>query len=251
MSRSEIPSADELYEQATSLSSLHQDEHDTSQSWGWEKSYQEPLSSFFIWDLEPNRFYADDNIPDEIVVMPNVYGSLVNGTGFSVMSPLEDEEDRENVEQVLGSEMITEFDDEVPKVEEVETPRDIIDMHYVADEADIDIFSLSNTHSQLDRWVDLDKEGPYGEWTDTALLSINSFIDEYTDTIQEDSFSDAASRFSDNGKRTAFIFYATNTPEDRFPEEWIDDINLEYNQGGMAYHTPLTLNWVLEQEDKN
>jgi hypothetical protein len=243
MNSGEIPSTAELYEQASRVSDRLEQEQESGE-WGSEPNH-DTLSNFFVWDLQPDRFYGKDNIPDEIVVLPNVYGAFANGLGFSLETPLREDEDLDAAEEVLGSGAVENIYGEVEGVSEVDTPQDVMDMHNIASSLGIDIYSFQGVQDRLDDWVKQPQEEIYTEWQETAELSVESYLDRFTGPSVGDSFHEVGEEFSGNGNRTAFVMYADRESE-RFPEEPIDQINHNYNQGGMAYHTPKTMNLLLK-----
>lgn len=238
-----VPTTEELYEEASRVSDEQFEMHENSDGWGG-KPHQESLSNFFVWDLQPDRFYHDDNVPEEIVVLPNVYGGFVDGTGFSLMTPLSNRQDREDAEEVLGEDMVDEFDDGVPAVIDVDTPRDVMEMHYLADRTGIDIYRLSAFDEFLDSWTE--DEPVYEDWAQTADRGLENFVNEYTRPSGSRFVSEAVDEFAGNGSRTAFVFYASDSSE-AYPEDTIDQIN-EANEGGLAYHTPTTVNQVVKND---
>ncbi|MFB6241196.1 MAG: hypothetical protein ABEJ36_00135 [Candidatus Nanosalina sp.] len=237
-----IPSTKELYKEATRVSDQLEEQH-SSGEWGSQPNH-ESLSNFFVWDVQPDRFFHEDNVPDEIVVLPNVYGAFLNGTGFNLETPLSDEGDREDVEAVLGEDIVENFYDDLEGVREVDTPRDVMDMHYLADSLDIDVYRLPGSEEYLGSWVQDSGDEVLEDWRETADIGFDSFLTEYTRPAQGRFFPEAGKEFSGNEEKTAFVMYA-NRDSDRFSEQPIDDINKEYNRGGMAYHTPKTMNMLL------
>lgn len=238
-----MPTTEELYEEATRVSDDQIEKHEASDGWGGGR-HQETLSNFFVWDLEPDRFYNDDNVPEEIVVLPNVYGGFVDGTGFSLVTPLNDSQDKRDAEQVLGEENLEEFDDGVPCVVDVDTPQDVMEMHYLANNMDIDVYRLSAFDDFLGDWTEDDPK--YQEWAELADRGLENFVKEYTEPVQERFVPEAIEKFADNGNRTAFVMYADNCNE-TYPEETIYKIN-DAAQGDLAYHTPTTVNHVLKND---
>lgn len=219
----EMPSKSELYEQARQIDNEIIENEET-----------ESVSNFFAWDLEPNRFYGSGNIPDEIVVLPNVYTAFIDGKGFRVDTPLHDNQDRDDAEQILGDEWI---DYSGPKVDAYDTPSEIMKMHYLADNLGVDSFRLS-----------ADTPIPANVSTDELLdpeyeRAFDRFVSEYTRPANARFVPEAIEEFKGNGKRTAFVTYASRD-DDFYTEDPIDAIN-DANEGGMAYHTPFTLNRVL------
>jgi hypothetical protein len=243
MDESKIPSTAELYDEASKVSDRLEQEHDSGE-WGLKPNH-ESLSNFFVWDLQPDRFYGEDNIPDEIVVLPNAYGAFVNGTGFSLETPLNSESDLSDAKEVLGPEVIENLYRDVDGVSEVDTPRDVMNMHNLARSLGIDIYRFQGVQDRVDNWVQEPVEEVYGDWQEAADLSLGSYLDSMTSPSEGESFQEVADEFSGNGNRTAFVMYADRGNE-RFPEEPIDQINHNYNQGGMAYHTPKTMNLLLK-----
>lgn len=243
MSTRGIPTTEELYEEASRISSEHVERHESSDFWGG-RPHEESLSNVFVWDLQPDRFYHDDNVPDEIVVLPNVYGGFVDGKGFSLMTPLSNYQDRSDAEEVLGDEMIDEFEDGVPAVIDVDTPEDVMEMHYMADRMDVDVYRLPGFDEFLGSWMEDDPE--HEEWSRLADRGLESFVRDYTRPSQGRYASEAIDEFAGNGNRTAFVLYAEQDSES-FPEDTLYEIN-EKNEGGLAYHTPKTMTQVLKND---
>lgn len=243
MNTGEIPSTAELYEEASRVSDRLEDEHESGE-WG-SKPNHESLSNFFVWDLQPDRFYHDDNVPDEIVVLPNVYGAFLNGTGFSMETPLKEEDDLSDAEDVLGPDAVENLYGDVDGISAVDTPQDVMDMHQLADSLGIDIYRFPGSEQYMDTWIEEPEDEVYRNWQELAEISFDRFLNEYTRPSQGRFFPEAGKEFSGNGNRTAFVMYA-NRESDRFSEEPIDEINHNYNRGGMAYHTPKTMNLLLK-----
>lgn len=243
LEKSGVPNTEELYREASRVSDDQFDDHKKSDEWGG-KPHQETLSNFFVWDLQPDRFYHDDNVPEEVVVLPNVYGGFVDGTGFSLMTPLSNDQDKKDAEEVLGEEMVSQFDDGVPCVEDVDTPQDVMEMHYLADRTGIDVYRLSAFDEFLGNWTE--DEPVYEDWAELADRGLENFVDEYTRPSNSRFVSEAVDEFAGNGNRTAFVFYANDSSE-AYPEDHIHEIN-EANEGGLAYHTPTTVNQIIKND---
>lgn len=242
MTVGDLPTLDEIYAEASRITDDLERRHEEGENWG-DSPDQEGLSNYFVWDLEENRFYGEGNEPDELVVLPNVYGGFANGTGFSLMTPLSDKEDEYDAREVLGEDMVKEFEDGVPGVEEVDGPRDVMETHYLADSLGIDVYRLASFDEFLDTWIE-DGETEE-EWPFMASRGVENLVGEYTRPAISNFVPEAIEEFSGNGKRTAFILYA-NRSNESYPEEPLEMIN-EANQGGLAYHTPKTINQVMKR----
>jgi hypothetical protein len=120
-----------------------------------------------------------------------------------------------------------------------------MEMHQLADSLDIDVYSMPGSEEYLGAWIDEPADKSQEEWQEAAEVAFDRFLEEYTRPSQGRFFPEAAQEFSGNGNATAFVMYANRGGED-FSEEPLNEINNRYNQGGMAYHTPTTMNMLLK-----
>ncbi|MFQ3308001.1 MAG: hypothetical protein ACI977_000216 [Candidatus Nanohaloarchaea archaeon] len=240
--RERSPDVEELYSEARKTDRLHVDNwRDDELEWS-ENSEAYEASNFFVWDVEPGRFNHSTEVPEEIVVLPDTYEGFVEGAGFLVRTPLYDDQDLEDAKEVLGEENIVgKGGGGFRGVEDLDTPKDVMQLHQLADRLGIDVY----TPSEWDYGLPHPEESGnqvIDDWRQTAFQGVENFVDNYTTDATGRWSREVIDEFTDNGKRTAFITYASR--DGNYTEEDMEYIN-ETNEGGLSYHTPFTMNQIL------
>jgi len=237
-----VSDIEELYSKAREVNDVHFDNwKDERMQWG-ENPGQFDASNFFIWDVSPSRFNHATEVPEEIVVLPDVYEGFMEGAGFLLRTPLYDDQDFEEAREVLGEEnLVGNGGGGFRGVEELDTPKDVMQMHQLADRLDIDIY----TPSEWDYGLPQPERTGYealDEWREAVYGGIGNFVDDYTTNATGRWAKEVIDEFAENGNRTTFITYASRNGG--YTEDDIEYIN-QANQGGLSYHTPFTVNQVL------
>lgn len=240
--RRDVPGVDELYSEALDLDGFHVEKWRADDvEWG-EGTGEYEASNFFVWDVEPGRFNGSTEIPDEIVVLPDTYEAFVEGAGFLIRTPLYDEKDLEDARKVLGEEnLVGNGGGGFRGVEELDTARDVMQLHQLGERLDIDVY----TPSEWDYGFTAPAESGnkvLDKWRDVAFRGLDNFVDTYTSEATGRWSSEVIQEFAGNGNKTAFITYATRDGE--YSEDILEEVN-EANRGGLSYHTPFTMNQIL------
>ncbi|MFB6116351.1 MAG: hypothetical protein ABEK10_02455 [Candidatus Nanosalina sp.] len=238
----DVVGVDDLYSEALSVDDFHVDKWRADDvDWG-EGTGEYEASNFFVWDVEPGRFNGSTEIPDEVVVLPDTYRAFLKGDGFLIRTPLYDEEDLEDARAVLGQENIVgNGGGGFRGVEELDTPRDVMQLHQLGERLGIDFYTPSEWDYGLS---DPDESGNMvlDGWRESAFRGLESFVETYTSDATGRWTSEVVEEFSGNGNLTAFVTYASRDGE--YSEESLERIN-EANTGDLSYHTPFTMNHVL------
>lgn len=235
----DVPDMEELYRMASSVDGFHRENLSKGGRWGDQPSEYE-ASNFFVWDLGPKRFNHNTEVPDEIVVLSDTYRGFLEGAGFLVKTPLYEDEDFEDAVDVLGTKNVVR-DDSFRGVEELDTPKDVMQLHQLTDRLDIDLYTPSEWNYGLTRSEGTDIEA-IDNWSEKASSGLDNFVQQYTSNATGRWASEVIDEFSENGKNTAFVTYASRDGE--YSEDNLELINAK-NQGGLSYHTPFTMNQIL------
>jgi hypothetical protein len=238
----DVPDVDELYSQAAEVDNFHRDNwRNEDLEWG-ENPGEYEASNFFVWDVQPNRFNGSTEVPNEIVVLPEVYEAFAEGDAFLVSTPLYDEEDFDDAKKVLGDQNIVGNENGGFRgVEELDTPKDIMQMHQLGERLGKDVYTPSEWDYMLSA---PDESGPeiLDEWRQTAYNGLDNFVNTYTSKATGRWAEEVIGEFAENGNNTAIVTYATRN--DGYSEDVLEVIN-QQNDGGLSYHTPFTLNQIL------
>lgn len=233
---------DELYSEALSVDDFHVENWRSEDvEWGQGQSEYE-ASNFFVWDVEPSRFDGSTEIPDEIVVLPDTYEAFAEGAGFLIRTPLYDEKDFEDAKAVLGDEnLVGNGGGGFRGVEEVDTPRDVMQLHQLGERLGLDVYTPSEWDYGF-RPLSESGNRVLDTWREKAFEGLDNFVGTYTSEATGRWSSEVIQEFAENGRKTAFITYATRDGE--YSEQNLEEIR-ESGNGDLSYHTPFTMNQVL------